>query len=143
MNNRLCDLREEKNISQTDLAKIINVDRSLISKWEKGTEIIPLEHLNTLCNYYETSMDYALGLSNKNEYKPANSKLNKIVIGNNIKQLRTQYKLTNRELADILNTTSSTISAYETGKNIILTAFAIELCKKYNISLDELSGRFL
>lgn len=143
MNNRLCDLREDNNLSQTELAKIIKVDRSLISKWESNKEIITLEHLNTLCNFYKVSMDYALGLSNKNEYKPANSKLNKIVIGNNIKQLRTQYKLTNRELADILNTTSSTISAYETGKNIILTAFAIELCKKYNISLDELTGRYL
>lgn len=141
MDNRLCDLREEKNISQTDLAKIINVDRSLISKWEKGTEIIPLEHLNTLCNYYETSMDYVLCLSYKKYYKPFKNKLDRKVIGNNLKKLREDNKITNRELAEILNTTSSTISAYETGKNIILTAFALELCKKYKISLDELVGR--
>lgn len=141
MNNRLCDLREEKDISQTELAKIIDVERSLISKWESGKEMIPLEHLNKICNFYEVSMDYALGLSYNKYHKPHPNKLDKKRIGNNIKQLRIDNEITNRNLAAILNTTSSTISAYETGKNMILTAFAIELCKKYNLSLDDLVGR--
>lgn len=45
------------------------------------------------------------------------------------------------ELAKLLNTTHSTISAYESGKTTILTAFAYEICKKYNISMDYLIGR--
>lgn len=141
MNNRLYDLREEKNISQTELANILKVDRSLISKWESGKEIITLEHLNTICNFYKVSMDFVLCLSYKKQCEPYNKKLNKQIIGNNIKQIRINNNITNRELAEILNTTSSTISAYENGKTMILTAFAIELCKKFNISLDELVGR--
>ena len=45
------------------------------------------------------------------------------------------------ELAKLLNTNHSTISAYESGKTTILTAFAYEICKKYNISMDYLIGR--
>ena len=41
----------------------------------------------------------------------------------------------------MLNTTHSTISAYESGKTKLLTIFAIEIVKKYNISLDWLCGR--
>ena len=49
--------------------------------------------------------------------------------------------ITQEELASTLNTTHSTISAYESGKTTILTAFAYEICKRYNISMDYLCGR--
>ena len=55
--------------------------------------------------------------------------------------LREEYDLTQRELAAILNTTHSVIWSYETGKRLILTAFAFQLCKKYNLSLDWLCGK--
>ena len=45
------------------------------------------------------------------------------------------------EVAEILNTTQSTISAYESGKTVLLTAFAIQISKKYNVSLDWLCSR--
>ena len=55
--------------------------------------------------------------------------------------IREENSLTLRTLADELSTTSSTISAYETGKTLILTAFAYQICKKYKVSLDYLVGR--
>ena len=48
---KLKELREEKNMSQINLAKILNIDNSLLAKYEKEYEIIPIKHLNTLCNY--------------------------------------------------------------------------------------------
>ena len=86
-------------------------------------------------------MDYILGLTNKKiKYKKLNE-LDKKIIGNNIKKLRSNNNLTLRDLARILNTTSSTISAYETGKTLLLTAFAIEIVQKYHLSIDELCGK--
>ena len=67
--------------------------------------------------------------------------LNKKEIGSRIKELRENKKLTLRDLASELNTTSSTISAYETGKTLILTAFAYQICIKYDVSLDWLCGK--
>lgn len=67
--------------------------------------------------------------------------LDKKKVGHNIKIIRSINNLTLRSLAKELNTTSSTISAYETGKTLILTAFAYQIARKYNISLDWLTGK--
>ena len=140
---RLLDLREDHDLYQKDIARIIGVNRKTYSSWETGFKIIPLKHLNKLCNYYDVSMDYALGLSKTNHN--ANIKkidcLSKVDIGKSIKYIRETNKLTLRKLADELKTTSSTISAYEHGKTLILTAFAFQICKKYNYSLDKLCCR--
>ena len=66
MNNNLYSLRENKDLLQKEIAEIIGVHRRTYSSWENGTKIIPLKHLNTLCNYYKVSMDYVLNLSKSN-----------------------------------------------------------------------------
>ncbi len=58
-----------------------------------------------------------------------------------MKELRKNNGITQEELAKFLNTTQSTISAYESGKTTLLTAFALQIVNKYNISLDWLCGR--
>ncbi|MBR5663061.1 MAG: helix-turn-helix transcriptional regulator [Bacilli bacterium] len=140
---RLFDLREYADLSQKDLANKLGVTQQTYSLWEKGTKIIPLKHLNNLCNYYKTSMDYVLGLSNERTNSDIKEikVLNKKLIGSRIKEIRESNKLTLRDLASELNTTSSTISAYETGKTLVLTAFAYQICIKYDVSLDWLCGK--
>lgn len=138
---KLIELREDLNIKQKDIASILGITQQTYSLWENGNKIIPLKHLNSLCNYYNISMDYALGLSNIKYYEVINAKIDKKIIGNRLKLFRKEKNITQEELANILNTTHSTISAYESGKTTILTAFAYEICKKYNISMDYLCGR--
>ncbi len=140
---RLFDLREYADLTQKDLAQNLGVSQQTYSLWEKGTKIIPLKHLNNLCNYYETSMDYVLGFT---DIKMSSNiikikELNKKEIGARIKKIREDNNLTLRDLASKLNTTSSTISAYETGKTLILTAFAYQICSEYDVSLDWLCGK--
>ena len=141
MFERLLYLREEKELTQKELGEIFNVDRSIISKWEIDSVTIPLKQLNNYANYFNVSLDYLTGLSNIKESTKTIKELNKQKIGQNIKQVRKEKNLTLRALAKELNTTSSTISAYETGKTLILTAFAYQIAKKYNISLDWLLGK--
>lgn len=87
-------------------------------------------------------MDYILKIDNRKYMKEScNIILDKKVIGNNIKLVRENNNLTQRQLAKILNTTHSVIWAYESGKTMILTAFAYQLCKKFNLSMDWLCGR--
>ena len=140
---KLKDLREDNDLFQKDIAKLLHVCQQAYSKWENNTEIIPLKHLNTLCNFYNVSMDYILGFKKekitKNILKI--NLLNKKEIGLKIKIIRNENNLTLRALAKELNTTSSTISAYETGKTLILTVFAYQICKKYKVSLDWLCGK--
>lgn len=140
---RLFDLREYKDLSQIKLADYLGITQQTYSLWEKGTKIIPLKHLNSLSNFYEISMDYIVGLKDEknNSGIIKLTELNKNEIGSRIKKIREDNNLTLRDLAKELNTTSSTISAYETGKTLILTAFAYQICIKYNVSLDWLCGK--
>lgn len=138
---RLFDLREDNDLYQKDVTKILGVSQQSYSQWEKGVKIIPLKHLNTLCNYYKVSMDYMLDLSNDKYYDCSIKNLDKKIIGSNIKSIREKNKLTVRDLADKLNTAPSTISSYENGKTLILTAFAYQICKECNTSLDKFLGR--
>lgn len=133
---RLIEARENFNLRQKDIADILGITQQFYSLWENGSKIIPLKHLNNLCNY-------VIGLSNIKYYNITNKEIDKILIGERLRKIRKDKNITQEELADILNTTHSTISAYESGKSTILTAFAYEICKRYNISMDYLCGRTL
>lgn len=138
---KLFFLREEKDLTQEDMAKILNVSRVAISQWETGKEVIPLTQLNIYSNYFNVSLDYILQINNVKQYKDVNKNINPKTIGKRLKYIRQKFSLTQEELARQLNTTHSTISAYETGKVLILTVFAYEVAVKYNISLDWLCGK--
>lgn len=138
---RMVEIREDFNLKQKDIASVLGITQQTYSLWENGNKIIPLKHLNFLCNYYNVSMDYVLRLSNIKYYNVINKKINKILIGQRLRKIRKEKNITQEVLANILNTTHSTISAYENGKTTILTAFAYEICKRYNISMDYLCGR--
>lgn len=138
---KIKDLREEYDLTQLKMSEIMNVSKSNYARWETNESIIPLKHLNNLCNYFNVSMDYITGLSKEKNYIIINKKLNKELIGKRLKEFRENNNLTQEELAKQINTSHSTISAYESVKTMLLTAFAYDICKKYNISLDYLCGR--
>ena len=52
---RLFFLREEKDLTQEDMGKILNVSRVAISQWKTGKEVIPLEKLNIYSNYFNVN----------------------------------------------------------------------------------------
>lgn len=140
INERLRDIRDDNNLRQIELAKILKVSQANYSRWETGKELIPLEKLNILCNYFYIRMDYVIGITNKKNSNKIYTFNNK-VIGNNLKNFRLKNNITQVELAKFLNTTHSTISAYESEKTTLLTAFALQIVYKYNLSLDWLCGR--
>ncbi|HIS12398.1 MAG TPA: helix-turn-helix transcriptional regulator [Candidatus Onthocola stercoravium] len=59
--SRIKEIREDKGYTQKDIAKILNTTQQQYSKYELGIQIIPLEKINTLANYYNTSIDYLVG----------------------------------------------------------------------------------
>lgn len=89
---------------------------------------------------YTSYQDDESFLANKTD-KTNNVQLDYNLVGKRLAEVREKNNLTLRKLADVLNTTSSTLSAYETGKVLIQTSFAITICTQYNVSLDWLCGR--
>ena len=60
---RIRDLREDKDLTQTQLAKEINVSQRTYSYYENGERTIPPEILIALAKFYNVSVDYILELS--------------------------------------------------------------------------------
>lgn len=141
MNFRLQEIRENMELNQKEVADVLKVSQPTYSRWEKEIEIIPLSKLILLASYYNVSLDYICNLSNiKKENKIYIYKVDKKISGNNILSFRKEQNITQKELALFLNTTPSTICAYEKGKTFILTSFAFQICKKYSMSMDYISG---
>lgn len=61
---RIRDLREDADITQTQLSKILNISQRTYSHYELGSREIPIETLVALAHFYNTSVDYILGETN-------------------------------------------------------------------------------
>ena len=62
---RIKDLREDKDLKQKDLANILDTSQKQYSRWETGEYPIPFEIIIKLAKYYNVSIDYIAGLTNK------------------------------------------------------------------------------
>lgn len=61
MKLRIRDLREDNDLTQQQISKILLCDQSLYSKYERGERDIPIALLIKLADYYNTSIDYLVG----------------------------------------------------------------------------------
>jgi len=69
---RIRALREDKDMTQTQMAKLLEMSQTGYSKYETGENDIPTNILMKLANIHETSVDYLLGLTNEMKpYPPA------------------------------------------------------------------------
>lgn len=59
--NRLRDLREDKDLKQKQLADLLQVHQTTYSDYELGRLNIPVSVLHTLADFYNVSVDYLLG----------------------------------------------------------------------------------
>lgn len=64
MKLRIRDLREDADLTQKQIADYLLCDQSLYSKFERGERPFPLEYAIKLAEYYRTSIDYLVGLTN-------------------------------------------------------------------------------
>lgn len=62
---RIKDLREDKDLTQKEMARILNCSQQVYSNYELGQRDIPTEILIRLSEYHKVTTDYILGLSDK------------------------------------------------------------------------------
>lgn len=65
MMNRLRDLREDADLTQTQVAKFLGMSQTGYSKYETGENDIPTRVLIELAKFYHTSIDYLLRVSDR------------------------------------------------------------------------------
>ena len=67
MYKRIRDLREDSDLNQTQVAKMLGMSQTGYSKYETGENDLPTEVLIKLAKFYNTSIDYLLDQTNKKE----------------------------------------------------------------------------
>lgn len=130
--NRLKDIREDNDINQEQMAKILNVKRSTYSLWELGINIIPLKNLCDFADYFDFSIDYILELTNDRKNTNLIKGLDLIKLGNNIKHLRNKKELSQENIADMIGVSQACITRYEKGLICISTSNLYKLSKNLN-----------
>lgn len=68
--NRLRDLREDRDLKQKDLSDLLNIHQTTYSDYELGRSNVPVAVLHTLADYYNVSIDYLLGRTNTKKPYP-------------------------------------------------------------------------
>lgn len=59
--DRLRGLREDNDLTQTQIAEILGTSQTMYARYERGANELPIRHLITLCRFYNVSADYLLG----------------------------------------------------------------------------------
>ena len=138
---KLKDLRDLYEVTQKDIAKVLNVSRSTYNQYEQQYDIIPIKHLNQLCNHFKISFDYVFDFTTIKRYKDEIDKIDTKISGERLKELRKEFNLTQAKLAKKLNIANTIISEYERGHYPISTATLYSLSNKFHISSDYLLGK--
>lgn len=60
---RLRDLRDDHDMTQADVARLLNTVREQYNKYETGKQELPMHHFITLARFYNVSLDYLAGLT--------------------------------------------------------------------------------
>lgn len=131
MKLRIRDLREDADLTQTQLAKTLLCDQSLYSKYERGERVLPLELAVKLAELYDVSIDYLVGREEKwpmERYR-------------RIRDLREDADLTQAQVGAAINVPQRTYAYYESGERMIPPQVLCALADFYQVSVDYLLGR--
>ena len=63
-------MREDRDLNQTKVAKLLGMSQTGYSKYETGENDIPTQVLIKLARFYDTSVDYLLGLTDQSKAYP-------------------------------------------------------------------------
>ena len=61
--DKLRGLREDNDLTQAQIADVLNTSQTMYARYERGANELPIRHLITLCKFYNVSADYILGTS--------------------------------------------------------------------------------
>ena len=134
---RIKDIREDKDITQEQMAKILDVNRSTYSMWEIGLSFMSVAQLCEFASYFDYSIDYVLGLSN-NRKNNVTKKFSYKDLGINIKNLRIKNNYSQTYLANMMKVTQACIVRWEKGITKISIPNLYELSKIFKVTLNEL-----
>ena len=137
--SRLRDLREDADLTQTQVAAVLHMSQTGYSKYETGENDIPTQVLIRLARFYGTSTDYLLGLTDRRD--PLERKEAPVNQYPRIRDLREDADLTQAQVGERLGLSQRTYAYYESGQRMVPPEVLCALGDLYGVSVDYLLGR--
>lgn len=139
--NNLKKLRNSRELTQEDLALILNKKRSSYVNWEYGTVMIPLDIADKLSLFYNVKLSYILGIDNDKVNTDIINGIDYNLLLKNLARLKMENSHTFDDIARFLKCDKSTCNRYFNGNVIIPIDRLILLSELYEIDLDVLCGK--
>lgn len=138
--NRLKALREENGMNQSELGKLLNVQGAAISKYESGEVPLTGETIVSLAEYFGVTTDYLLGLTEGEDTMGTEENTNEIMqrVGRNIRSIREQAGLSQREFAEGFGVSAGAVGMWETGRREPDINMLIQIAHFGGTNLDDL-----
>lgn len=135
--DRLREIREDRDLKQEDVAKMLGTTQQQYSKYELGMRLIPVEKLCILADYYNTSIDYLVGRTNNPKFE---KKWYEMYYTDRIKWVRDCKNITQKEVADYIGVKQQQYARYEKGINVMPVTYLHDICICLNVSSDFIIG---
>lgn len=137
---KIRDLREDHDLKQIEVAKMLGVKRTTYAMWELGDVNFPIEQLIKLAKFFHTNIEYMLNLTTDKKEVIYENDITPEFIGSQLRRYRLKLRKTQKEFADVLKIRQSSYSYYEDGKTKIPTNKLIILTKTYHLPLNYICG---
>lgn len=131
--SKLKKLRQEFQMTQLQLADRLRLSKANISKYESDLVQPSHETLLEIAKLFDVSLDYLLGTEHRVKFIPS-------CLGDNIRQLRREACLTQRELAEKLYRSESAVRMWELGKSEPDSDTLVNMAGIFGVSVDYLLG---
>lgn len=95
--DRLRDLRESRNLKQTDVANALNISNKILSSYERNISMPTIDNLKNLCEFYNVSADYLLQIELSKEETAPEEAATPVVLSSEQKKLLSYYERLNAE----------------------------------------------
>ncbi len=153
---RLKELREERNLTQNDVAVAIQTSQRNIGRWENHSNEPSASYVIKLADFFQVSTDYLLGRTDDFGNVSIQSSVphlseesfNKKICGGNempfshrLKELRYECGLTQKEVSDAVGSTQSNLGKWENNKIQPAADMVVKLADFFQVSTDYLLGR--
>lgn len=95
--DRLRDLRESRNLKQTDVANALNISNKILSSYERNISMPTIDNLKNLCEFYNVSADYLLQIELSKEESAPEETTAPVVLSSEQKKILSYYERLNTE----------------------------------------------
>lgn len=143
INKVLSELRVQNNLTQQEIANIIDVGYSTYKNYEDGIQLINLEKLNFLSNYYNVSLNYIFGLSKIKRTDNFQKEIDYSYLRFSIVYLRKRARLTQKALAKEFGISVCSLRDYEHNGINIPPQYILKIAQKFQYSIDYICGKSL